>query len=149
MTRRNCLTPFSLVLLGLLTMILSDSRTHAETPAGNAAGLIGWISIEPRNADAAAGPDQMLLIAGRVLALRPVQGRYSLELKKIGRSGVSNSRQGGAFTLAAGETAALSRNALNIGPADSLDITLTIFEDEREVLSVTVKPATASALRRL
>jgi hypothetical protein len=110
----------------------------------NAAGVIGWINIEPAGS---ANGAQTLAITGRALALRPIHGRYSLEVKRKGKSGTSNARQGGAIDLQPGAEAVLSRSAINIGPADSIDVQLKIFVDDREVFSAVVKSTGEAGLR--
>jgi hypothetical protein len=137
MLRESLFTAALLLLFGFSAMSLSSSAAFAETAAESPAGVIGWISIEPGSG---AGGSQMLSVIGHALALRPVHGRYSLEVKrKAGGGSVSNTRQGGAIDLRPGAAAVLSRNAINIGPADTLDIELKIFIDGREVFSAAVK----------
>lgn len=127
---------------GLSAMML-DAPLAAD-PSTQTAGVIGWISIEPT---ATGAEEQTLSIIGRALALRPVHGRYSLEVRRKGRGGVSNTRQGGALDLRPGAAAVLSRNAINIGPADSIDVQLKIFIDDREVFSAAVRSVGEADIR--
>jgi hypothetical protein len=122
--------------LGLATMTLSSALAFADPAAQSAAGIVAWISIEPASE---AEASQMLSIIGHALALKPVKGRYSLEIKRKSKNGISNTRQGGAIDLKPGVPATLSRSGINIAPADMLDIELRIYVDDREVFSVTVK----------
>jgi len=131
-------------LTGFFAMTLSASPLAAE-PATETAGVIGWINIEPSTSAAHEG--QVLAITGNALALRPIHGRYSLEVKRKGKGGVSNTRQGGAIDLKAGASVVLSRNGINIGPADTIDIELKIFIDDREVFSAAVKSVGDGGLR--
>src|SRR5688500_12210615 len=114
MFRRFVSAPLS-ILTSVFVMTLAVMPLAAE-PSSEIAGVIGWINIEPTTG---AGEGQMLSITGRALALRPVHGRYSLEVKRKSKGGVSNTRQGGAIDLRPGAAAVLSRNAINISPADS------------------------------
>jgi hypothetical protein len=130
-----------LVAIPFLLMISAHAMQHAFSAAlpasvEAASGIVGWISIKPTGAE---GQDQMLAIAGRALALRPVEGRYVLDVTRQGRSGSSTARQGGAITLKPGVTATLSQSAINIGPADRLEIELRIYVDDREVFAASMK----------
>jgi hypothetical protein len=131
------------LIAGIVTMTVSLS-TQADPLAEPTSGIVGWISIEP--ATAGAGQTQMLAIAGRALSLRQVEGRYSLQVKRHGKGGSSNSRQGGAITLKPGVAATLSQSAINIGPGDALDIELKLFIDDREVFSASIR-STSGDLR--
>jgi hypothetical protein len=135
MILRSIVSALLSFLTGFSAMTLAAMPLAAE-PAQETAGVIGWINIEPSSG---ANGVQVLAITGRALALRPVHGRYSLEVKRKGKGGVSNARQGGAIDLQPGAAAVLSRNAINIGPADSIDVELKIFVDDREVFSAVVK----------
>jgi hypothetical protein len=130
--------------IGFSAMTLSASSLAAE-PTTETAGVIGWIDIEPASGSAEQG--QLLTITAHALALRATHGRYSLEVKRKGKGGVSNTRQGGAIDLKSGASAVLSRNGINIGPADSIDIELKIFIDDREVFSAAVKSVGDGGLR--
>ena len=118
-------------------MTFPSLLAQADPLAGTASGIVGWISIEP--AASGAGQAQMLAIAGRALALRQVEGRYSLQVKRHSKGSISNSRQGGAITLKPGVAATLSQSAINIGPGDALDIELKLFVGGEEVFSVSMK----------
>jgi hypothetical protein len=124
-------------LLMSATVMIASPFAHGETVADASGGVLGWISIEP--AAAGSGESQMLAIAGRALAMHPMQGRYSLEVKRRSRGGVSNSRQGGAINLKPGVAATLSQSAINIGPGDSLEIELKLYVGDQEVFSASMK----------
>jgi hypothetical protein len=141
--RSVAFTLFSFVI-GFSAMFLSAPSLSAEPALETPAGVIGWINIEP--SDGGSG-GQMLAITGRALALRPIHGRYSLEVKRKGKGGVSNARQGGAIDLRPGAAAVLSRSAINIGPADTIDVELKIFVDDREVFSAVVKSVSDGDLK--
>ena len=111
-------------VLGLATMILSPALALAD-PAQASAGIVAWVTIEP--ASEAGSSSQMLSIIGHALALKPVKGRYSLEIKRSSKGGISNTRQGGAIDLKPGATTLLSRSGINVGASDTLDIALKIF----------------------
>ena len=130
--------------IGFSAMILSASLLAAEPASETSAGVIGWINIEPTSA---ANDGQVLAITGHALALRPVHGRYSLEVKRKGKGGVSNTRQGGTIDLKPGIAAILSRNGINIGPADTIDVELKIFINDREVFSAAVKSVADGEVR--
>ena len=136
MLLREFFASAAFLLMSFSTMIVSP-LAQAETLADASGGIIGWISVEPSAGRGSQG--QMLAIAGRALALHPLQGRYSLEVKRHSKGGVSNSRQGGAITLKPGVTATLSQSSINIGPGDSLDIELKLYVDDREVFSASMK----------
>ena len=122
------------LLIGCLTMP-HLSLAQAE-PAPSSGGVIGWINIESAGA---APQGQMLAISGRALALRPIEGRYTLDVKRHSGGGVTNSRQGGALTLQPGVTAMLSHSAINIAPGDSIDIDLKLYIGDQEVFSASMK----------
>jgi hypothetical protein len=126
----------SLVLMIFTTILQHASLAQAPANGGSAGGIVGWISIEPAGE---AGQSQMLAIAGRALALRPLEGRYVLEVKRHGKAGASNARQGGAITLKPGVAAILSQSAVNIGPADWLEIELKIYIGDREVFAASMR----------
>jgi len=128
---------FATFLLMSAAAMIASPLAHGETAAGAAGGVLGWISIEP--ATGSSGESQMLAIAGRALAMHPMQGRYSLEVKRHSRGGVSNSRQGGAVRLEPGVAVTLSQSAINIGPGDSLDIELKLYVGDQEVFSASMK----------
>jgi hypothetical protein len=130
--------------MSLVSSPLAPSAVAADPVLDNAAGVVGWINIEPTGS---ANGALTLAITGRALALRPIHGRYSLEVKRKGQSGTSNARQGGAIDLQPGAEAILSRSAVNIGPADSIDVQLRIFVDDREVFSAVVKSTGEAGLR--
>ncbi len=130
-------------LPGLSAMSFAPSPLAADPVLENA-GIIGWINIEPAGG---ANGAQTLAISGRALALRPIHGRYSLEVKRKGKSGTSKARQGGAIDLQPGAEATLSRSAISIGPDDSIDVQLRIFVDDREVFSAVVKSNGEMGLR--
>lgn len=130
------LKTFHSFVLGLATMTLSSALAFADPSAESAAGIVAWVSIEPASE---AEASQMLSIVGHALALKPVKARYSLEIKRQSKNGISNTRQGGAMDLKPGVPATLSRSGINIAAADMLDIALKIYVDDREVFSVTVK----------
>jgi hypothetical protein len=125
------------LLMSCSAMMIASPVAQGETVPQTTGGIIGWISVEPGGGSGAKG--QMLAIAGRALAQHPMQGRYSLEVKRHSKSGVSNSRQGGAITLKPGVAATLSQSAINIGPGDSLDIELKLYIGDREVFSASMK----------
>jgi hypothetical protein len=134
--RQSLQTGLSL-LFGVATMTLFPALLPAGTSATQASpGIVAWVSIEPASE---AGSSQMLSIIGHAHALKPVQGRYTLEIKRKSKGGISNTRQGGAIDLKPGETTTLSRSGINVAPADLLDIELKIHVDGREVFAVTMK----------
>jgi hypothetical protein len=112
--------------------------------AGQAAGgahassalVIGWVEVQPRG----PGKDQVTIV-GRALALEPISGQYALVVGRSGKGGTSTSRQGGAFSVAAGENAVLSRTSINIAPAEVVTIELKLFVDNNEVFSTVMKSA--------
>jgi hypothetical protein len=84
-----------------------------------------------------------LTIQGRAFALAEVSGRYTIDVRRQGKGGVSNSRQSGAFTITPGETAALSRATINAQSEDRLEIELKLFVGDTEAFTVTMHPATS------
>jgi hypothetical protein len=136
MCLRPSLIAVSLVLTMIFTTILQQAPLAQTSSGGAAGGIVGWISIEPAGE---AGQSQMLAIAGRAIAMRPLEGRYVLDVKRQGKAGASNARQGGAITLKPGVAAILSQSAVNIGPGDWLEIELKIYVGDREVFAASMK----------
>lgn len=108
----------------------------------SSASVIGWVEIQP----AASGKDQVTIV-GRALALEPTAGQYALVVSRSGKGGTSNSRQGGAFSAAAGENAVLSRTSINVSPAEAVTIELKLFVDDKEVFSTVMKSSRKSGAR--
>jgi hypothetical protein len=98
--------------------------------------VIGWVEVQP----AASGKEQVTII-GRALALEPMSGQFALVVSRSGKGGRSTSRQGGAFSVAAGENAVLSRTSINISPAEVVTVELKLFVDNNEVFSTVMKSA--------
>jgi len=144
---RTLFTAVIFFLLGFSIMLPRNPFAFADPSTNVSAGLVGWISVEP--IDGGPGQGQVLGIAGRALALHPLRGRYSLDVKRRGKGGVSNTRQGGAISLEPGTAAVLSQSSINIGPADTLDIELKIYVDDREVFSASMKSASGATTRNL
>ena len=104
--------------------------------------VIGWVEIQP----AASAKDQVTVVS-RALALEPISGQYALVVSRSGKGGTSNSRQGGAFSAAAGENVVLSRISINISSTDTLTIELKLFVDDKQVFSTVMKSAPTSGER--
>jgi hypothetical protein len=102
----------------------------------SSAFVIGWVEIQP----AESGKEQVTIV-GRALALQPMSGQFALVVSRSGKGGTSTSRQGGAFSVAAGENAVLSSSSINISPADVVTIELKLFVDNNEVFSTVMKSA--------
>jgi hypothetical protein len=132
----NRFTRTASLVLGIALMTIAPSVAPANSEAQNSAGILAWVTME---AGERTGDSQMLSIVGHALALKPVKGRYSLEIKRKSKGGVSNTHQGGAVDLKPNATATLSRSAINVGAADTLDVELKIYVDEKEVFSASIK----------
>jgi hypothetical protein len=130
-----------LVTLGLILAALGLASAQARAAA--ASPVIGWIEIAP----VPEKPDQITIV-GRAYALEGVEGRFALAIKRKGKGGSTNSGQSGGFKLKAGDNGALSRTAINVGPADTLTIELTLTVDGAEVFSVSLKPAPGAGIRK-
>jgi hypothetical protein len=102
----------------------------------SSAFVIGWVEIQPGE----SGKDQVTVV-GRALALEPISGQYALVVSRSGKGGTSISRQGGAFSVTAGENAVLSTSSINISPAEVVTIELKLFVDNNEVFSTVMKSA--------
>jgi hypothetical protein len=98
--------------------------------------VIGWVEVQP----ARSGKDEVTIV-GRALALEQISGQYTLVVSRSGKGGASNSRQGGAFSVDAGENAILSRSSINLSPAEVVTIELKLFVDNNEVFSTVMKSA--------
>jgi hypothetical protein len=98
--------------------------------------VIGWVEVQP----ARSGKDEVTIV-GRALALEQISGQYTLVVSRSGKGGTSNSRQGGAFSVDAGENAILSRSSINLSPAEVVTIELKLFVDNNEVFSTVMKSA--------
>jgi hypothetical protein len=72
--------------------------------------------------------DDALLIRGIFEAAAPPTAEltYSLDVSKRGTSGTSTSRQGGAFTPAAGSADTLSTVRLGVQPGDTVRVDLRV-----------------------
>ena len=121
-----------LVTLGLIVAAVGLAAA-SEARAGAASPVIGWIEIAP----VPEKPDQITIV-GRAYALEGVEGRFALSIKRAGKGGSTKSGQSGAFKLKAGDNGSLSRTAINVGPADTLTIELTLTVDGTEVFSVSL-----------
>lgn len=67
----------------------------------------------------------MVEITARLASDEAISGRYSLEIHKSSPSGSANMRQGGAFTLKAGQDVTLGRSVMSGNPEDfDIDFTL-------------------------
>ena len=141
-TGANMVTRASLlVTLGLI--VAAAGLAGAEARAGAASPVIGWIEIAP----VPQKPDQITIV-GRAYALEGVEGRFALSIKRAGKGGSTKSGQSGAFKLAAGDNGSLSRTAINVGPADTLTIELTLTVDGTEVFSVSLRPTPGTSVRK-
>lgn len=107
----------------------------ADTGASSA-GVIAWLTIEP---EPQAGNSIRLAISGHAFAATNVNGRYALEVRRSGRSGVSNSKQSGKFAIEAGRRTVLSNAGINVSSVDALEIELKLFVGEAEVFSISAK----------
>lgn len=122
-------------------------NVSAQDAGAAAAGLIGWLNIEPETG--ASGRGSRLAITGQAFAAGGIKGRYTLDIRRTGKGGTSNSRQSGDFTISAGQAAQLSRTAINVEPADRLEFELKLFSGEEEVFALTAKSSAPAAARRL
>lgn len=126
--------------MGVLPMTIAAAE-EASAPVA-ASGLVGWLDIAPEAEP--GGKGTRLAIAGRAFALAEVKGRYTLDVRRRGKGGASNSRQSGAFTVAAGQAAVLSRTTINTEGPDRLEIILKLFVGDVEVYAVTMRPAAST-----
>ncbi len=147
--RRATISVFVMCMAGLATMgVMLMSSATVSTPVNAApvkaphVGLIGWLDVAPQ-ADP-GGKGMHLTISGRAFALVAVNGRYTIDVRRRGKGGVSNSRQSGGFTIAPGETAAFSRTTINAQKSDRLEIELKLFVGDAEVFAVTMRPSTTT-----
>jgi hypothetical protein len=109
--------------------------THAEE-AGAGGQVVGWVEISSE-----AGKPDHIAILGRVLALKPAAGRYTIEIKRHVRGNVLNNNQGGAFKVAKGENATLSRTAINVPLGSTIEIILKLYIEQQEVFSCVLVPS--------
>ncbi len=107
------------LVLVMAAMSLPGARAQ-ETPFA-----VAGIAAEP----SAGG----VTLAGRALAL--VAGRYEAEMRieKSGASGRTSTTQGGAVTLAAGETGTVATVGLSMAPGDTLAVELVLSAKGREI----------------
>ncbi len=68
----------------------------------------------------------MVRLEALAVAGQAAEGRYDLTIHKEGASGTTRNRQGGGFSLGAGETRVLSASAISVGPRDRYEARLTI-----------------------
>ena len=102
--------------------------------AAGAASVIGWVEVQP----SAKGRDHITL-RGHVLALTDAAGRFTLALTRSSKGGKSETKQGGAFKLLAGESQPLSTTTINLDQNDQLTVVLSISVDGAEVFSTTLR----------
>jgi hypothetical protein len=81
------------------------------------------------------------VIVGNVITITPVisylsEGDYlyRMALVKKGRSGNSSSSQSGRFRVSDEGFARLSTTSINLGPADSCDLTVTLMQEDKPIL---------------
>jgi hypothetical protein len=115
----------------------------AGAMAASSTPVIGWIEVAPLPG---GGKDQVA-ITGRAHGLSASSGQFALSISRVSKGNTAKTRQGGKFTVAAGESATLSRTTINVAPAESLVIELTITVDGKEVFSATLKSAPASTVK--
>lgn len=123
-------------LAGFLVMQANDCPS-AEPANPTPAGVVGWIHVEPRGEDGR----QTLALSGWALAMSPMSGVYVLAVRKQGKGGSSNTSQSGRFTAASDSPVKLSQTAVNITPADFIEIDLRISVDGREVFRASMTSA--------
>jgi hypothetical protein len=115
----------------------------ADAMAASSTPVIGWIEVtQPPG----GGKDQ-IAITGRAHGLSALSGQYALSISRGPKGNVAKTRQGGKFTVAAGESATLSRTTVNVAPTDNLVIELTITVDGKEVFSATLKSGPVSTIK--
>ena len=138
-TGANMVTRTSLlVTLGLIVAAAGLAAVEARAGAASPSRL-------DRDRAVPGKPDQITIV-GRAYALEGVEGRFALSIKRAGKGGSTKSGQSGAFTRG-GDNGSLSRTAINVGPADTLTIELTLTV-EHGGFSVSLKPAPAPASAR-
>lgn len=68
----------------------------------------------------------MVRLEALAVAGPAVSGQYSLLIRKGGASGTTQNRQGGGFSVDAGETRVLSVSTISVGPGDNFEAELTL-----------------------
>jgi hypothetical protein len=131
------------IALGVLTCFgVAATGYGAGAMAAPSTPVIGWVEVQPLP----GGKDQVAII-GHAHALAALSGQYALSISRGSKGNTAKTRQGGKFTVGAGENATLSRTTINVGPAESLVIELTIVVDGKEVFSLTMKSSPVSTAK--
>jgi hypothetical protein len=81
------------------------------------------------------------VIVGNLITITPVVSYlsegdylYRMALVKTGRSGNSSSKQSGRFRVKDEGPARLSTTSINLGPADSCELTVTLIQEFKPIL---------------
>ena len=77
-------------------------------------------------------------LTGRAAALADVDLKAAMTIEKSGRSGKMSTRQGGSFSLKAGEEADVATAGLSMAPGDRLSVELRLTSDGREISTATL-----------
>jgi hypothetical protein len=99
-----------------------------SAPLAKAAGEVGMekgIECEIRR----TVDGNMVRLEAMALADVAASGRYRFQIKKGGLSGVTDSRQGGAFVIESGQTRLLSTSTISVGPGDRYQAALSVEWD--------------------
>ena len=68
----------------------------------------------------------MVQLEAVIAANAAVSGSYSFEIRKIGAGGTTQNRQGGGFTVQAGEERILSTSVISVGSRDDYEAHLAL-----------------------
>lgn len=118
----------------------------AQNSVPSSTGIIGWLQIEPVR----EGTDgARLAVTGRAFAPSEVAGRYTLDIRRRSKAGASTARQSGAFNISSGEAVKLSHTAVNVLPADQVEIELKLYVGEEMVFTATARTPAALAEHKL
>jgi hypothetical protein len=126
--------PRALVLAFAALMMVTIDPAGERAMAADSSSAIGWIEILP-----VSGRDNHITIRGQILALKPVEGKFGLRVKRTSRGNTSDNKQGGQFSAQVGESRVLSTTTINLQPNDHLEIVLTLSVDGAEVFSATLR----------
>lgn len=122
MTNTLRIAAISALVLAAACAVPLDAASGASSKSGTEAGapVACALAITERGGT--------VTIAGRIEAREDVSGRYDLSVSQTGGGNSADIRQGGVFTLAAGETADLGSAQVS-GRASDLDGALTVTVD--------------------
>ena len=110
--------------------VLAGMTLGASAQNSASGSVLAEIDIVPRE----GGLD----IIGRAIALESGVVRGQMKIERHGAGGNVNTQQGREMALKAGEAADIARVGVSFQPGDQLEITVTLWRDDKAVAVATV-----------